>query len=457
MKTMLTAIFSLGLCAVALPALAQNTEAEALAAEIAMLEAQITQLEAENDIENLQRIYGFYIDKNLWTQAADLFTDDATYEVGGSGVYVGKDNILAYLQSAGYEGPTAGVLNEHMQLQPIIHVMGDGTALGRWHHFSQEAVHGENHFWGTGVYENEYRQEDGVWKISKLHLYSSMRTPYDDGWHVTALPRSEPLETPAPDRPSSVAYEHYPADFTVPFHYEHPVTGNNSIELQPASLAADVTQMEEKLDELEQRTGLLQDADDVERLHVIYGYYLARNQWDDLSGIFAEDGSIEIALRGVYRGRDSVRRNLNLYGQQNELEGQLHNHMQYQPVIHISEDGQTAHMRSRAFSIMGVYQQGIGRWMGGTYENIFEKRDGVWQFYKDQVFNTYFASFDVGWKDYQWIPAPGVSDSNPPDEPPTAYFEMYPSPFLPPFHYDNPVTGRETQFENPPAPEGWGE
>ena len=36
---------------------------------------------------------------------------------------------------------------------------------------------------------------------------------------------------------------------------------------------------------------------------------------------------------------------------------------------------------------------------------------------------------------------PGITDSNPPDLPPSVVFEMYPSTFLPPFHYPNPVTG----------------
>ena len=84
-----------------------------------------------------------------------------------------------------------------------------------------------------------------------------------------------------------------------------------------------------------------------------YGYYLARNQWDDLAGIFSYQGSIEIAMRGVYVGPKSVRRNLNLYGPEDIQYGLLHNHMQFQPVINVSPDGKTARMRSRAFSIMG--------------------------------------------------------------------------------------------------------
>lgn len=430
---------------VSLPLQNEFPESQSLAQRVVSLQATVTNLEAENEIENLQGIFGFYYDKNQWQQAADLFTEDATLEWGGSGVYVGKAHILAWLQNHGAEGAQEAVLNDQMQLQPIVSVAADGlTAKARWHLFSQEAHHGVDHFWGTGIYENEYRHEDGVWKISRLTLYSSMRTPYEDGWGVTALPRSIPDAQLPPDQPPSADYENYPSVFVPPFHFDNPVTGSPETAIPAADTVAalaDAASISSAMRTLDQRVGLLQDADAVERLHTIYGYYLAHNQWDELAGIFTEDGTIEIALRGVYKGRVSVRRNLDLYGVQNELRGTLHNHMQYQPVIHVAADGQSALMRSRAWSLMGNYG-GVGRFMGGIYENRFEKRNGVWQLHKDQQINTYFAVYDVGWKELEWRPAPGITDTNPPDAPPSIYFEMYPRPFLPPYHYTNPVTGK---------------
>jgi hypothetical protein len=444
-------LLCLGLLLASPASLAQNSELQLLAREIAQLQAEVEVLEAIEKIENLQRIFGFYIDKNLWTQAADLFTQDGSIEIGGSGVYQGQMRVLAYLQSQGAEGPQEGILNDHMQLMPIIDVYPDGTAKGRWHQFSQEAVLGESHHLGSGVYQNEYVFEDGVWKIQRIQLFSSMRTPYDDGWAVTAEPRTTPSISLPPDSPPTVDYENYPAVFIPPFHYENPVTGTRPV-LQPSAavlaVVNDVASAEAALASLDKRVTHLADAEAVERLQTVYGYYLARNQWDELTGIFAEEGTIEIAQRGVYIGKASVRRNLDLYGVQGELEGQLHNHMQYQPVIHISEDGQTALLRSRAFSMMGNF--GVdGRWMGGIYENIFVKRDGVWQILKDQQLNTYFASIDNGWKDTTRRQAPGINPANPPDEPPSIYFEVFPSAFLPAFHYANPVTGRQTVWEAP--------
>ncbi len=427
----------------------EGAPADALAERAGRLAREVERLEDENAIENLQRVYGFYTDKQLWTEAANLFAEDGAIEIGASGVYAGRDRVRAYLASQGPEGPQPGRLFDQMQLQPVIHVAPDGeTALGRWHMFAQEAVWGESAQWGLGVYENAYVKEDGVWKIRKLHQYTRMYTPYEDGWGRTALPLDGPPEGLPPDGPPTVEYGAYPAAFVAPFHYENPVTGGPVYDETAAAPRIEAADPETVVAELERRVTRLEDVDALERLNAVYGYYLARNQWDDLAGIFSPEGSIEIAMRGVYVGAESVRRNLDLYGEPGIHHGLLHNHMQYQPVIHVDDDGLTARVRSRAFSIMGEFEA-YAMWMGGVYENEFVKEGGVWKIARDQVFNTYFTPYAVGWRDTPRRPPPGVTESNPPDLPPTMTFEMYPEAFLPPFHYDNPVTG-----DPPPAWDG---
>jgi hypothetical protein len=432
------------LAASAPPAGAQQPAVtEALARRAAVLAQEVQLLEDENEIENLQRIYGFYVEEALWTEAANLFAEDGTLEIAGQGVYAGKPRVQEYLRSLGDEYPRDGRLYDQMQLQPVVHVAPDGrTAKGRWRLFAQEAEHGEFAEWGVGWYENDYVKEDGVWKIQNLRSFIRMYAPYEDGWGKTALDApsfSSPLD---PDRPSAIDHAPYPAVPSAPFHYPNPVTGEPVYAETAASYAetagsADLAAVERALAALDRRIGLLEDADQVERLHSIYGFYLADYQMDDLGATFTDDGTIEIAQRGVYVGKASVRRNLDLYGPVD-----LHNHMQYQPVIHVTPDGTTAMMRSRAFSIMGTHGQ-FGTWMGGVYENVFEKDGGVWKIKKDQVFNTYFTPYEAGWKDLPQRDPPGITESNPPDLPPSVPFDMYPSAFLPPFHYPNPVTGEE--------------
>ena len=433
-------------------AASQNTAGlPALTARAQMLERDVGLLEDQNAVKKLQRIYGFYTDKQLWSEAADLFAADGTIEVGGRGVYVGRDRVLAYLRTNGPEMPQAGRLFDQMQLQPVIHVAADGrTAKARWHMFAQEAQYNEYARWGLGVFENDYVKDNGVWKIQHLHLYTTLSTPYEEGWAKVAIPNGGPLADLPPDRPPSVAYEAFPAAFVVPFHYENPVTGKPAPPLPSAAKPETADALEARLKDLDRRIGLLDDMRQLERMNSIYGYYLAHLQWDDLTGIFSPTGSIEIAMRGVYVGAKSIRRNLNLYGQATDSQfGLQHNHMQFQPVIDVAPDGQSAKMRSRALSIMGQYER-YSQWMGGVYENDYVKEGGVWKIKRDQVFNTYFVPYAVGWKSVQPRPPPGLSKDNPPDLPPSHPFEMYPSAFLPPFHYANPVTGNTISW---PAPQ----
>ncbi|MEO8464810.1 MAG: nuclear transport factor 2 family protein [Gammaproteobacteria bacterium] len=426
-----------------------SSELAALAARVRALERETALLEDQDTVKKLQRVYGFYTDKQLWSQAADLFAADGTIEVGGRGVYVGRERVLAFLRTNGPELPQAGRLFDQMQLQPVIHVAADGrTAKARWHMFAQEAQHNEYARWGLGVFENEYVKDNGVWKIQRLHLFTTMYTPYEEGWAKTAIPNAGPMADLPPDRPPSIAYETFPAAFDVPFHYDNPVTGKPAPQADVASATREesASAIEARLKALDRRVGLLDDVRQLERMNSIYGYYLAHLQWDDLTGMFSPTGTIEIAMRGIYAGSKSVRRNLNLYGQATDSQfGLQHNHMQFQPVIDVTPDGQSAKMRSRALSIMGQYER-YAQWMGGVYENDYVKEGGVWKIKRDQVFNTYFVPYAVGWKTVQPRPPPGISKDNPPDLPPSHPFEMYPSAFLPPFHYGNPVTGKTVSW-----------
>src|SRR6185437_8916455 len=434
----------------------QDASLQDLAHRVAVLRQDVQLLRDQDDIENLQRIYGYYIDKAMWTQAADLFADDGEYEIDGRGTFIGKKRVLSYLRGIGTEFPQAGRLYDQMQLQPIVHVAPDGkSARGRWRIFSQAAQAGKFHEWGVGIAENDYVKDHGVWKIRKVHYFPTMYTPFEDGWGKTVRMTSSFEPSLTPDRTAASARQSIDGISVPPFHYPNPVTGapvytHSAADFAVALPAASTSAIEKALAEVDHRLGLLEDFQQLENLQMRYGYYLATLEWDRLANLFAADGNIEIALRGAYVGRASIRRSLNLYGEPGVHEGNLHNHMQFQPVIDVADDGKTARVRARAFSMMGNYGK-AGMWMGGIYENQFVKVNGVWQFHHDQVYNTYFIPYDQGWKDLQPRPPPGVSTSNPPDRPPSVHFEMYPRPTtMPPFHYNNPVTGKPTPIPQPP-------
>jgi hypothetical protein len=202
----------------------------ALEQQLAGLEAEVVRLQDVNEIKRLQRAYGYYLDAAAWDQMADLFADDATFEIGLDGVYVGKERIRQYLHTlgGGRLGLQQGQLNEHMQLQPVIDVAADGlSARGRWRAFIMAGQYHRSALWGEGPYENEYVKQNGVWKISKLHWYQTFLVPYAGGWAKNKdvnggvfISKSLP-----PDKPPSEPYSTWPGTYIPPFHYHNPVTG----------------------------------------------------------------------------------------------------------------------------------------------------------------------------------------------------------------------------------------
>jgi len=201
-----------------------SAEIRSLKAQLAALTTRVERAEDYIALCNLENIYGYYVDKGQWDQAADLFAKDGTLEIGLRGVYVGQDHVRQYLHHL----PTLkyGLVFNHMQLQPVITVLPDGkTALARWRAVMQVGQLHQSAQWGEGTYENEYVKEDGVWKFKKLHAYFTYYVDYDKGWDKGGNPPPAPLKDFPPDRPSTETYGLYPDVYIPPYHYKNPVTG----------------------------------------------------------------------------------------------------------------------------------------------------------------------------------------------------------------------------------------
>ncbi|MEP7243073.1 MAG: nuclear transport factor 2 family protein, partial [Gammaproteobacteria bacterium] len=56
-------------------------------------ELQLARAHSVRALENLQAMYGYYIDKGQWKKAAALFSGKGTYEFGQSGVYIGNASV----------------------------------------------------------------------------------------------------------------------------------------------------------------------------------------------------------------------------------------------------------------------------------------------------------------------------------------------------------------------------
>ncbi len=384
--------------------------------------------------------------------ASGLFSADATYEYGQRGVYVGRDRIRDALASFGPQGLAQGQLNNYMMLQPIIDVASDGTARARWRSDMQLLADGKA-YWGEGTYENEYVREGGVWKISKLHFYVTMLADYDKGWVAGNIPMDGPSATLPPDRPPTEVYGSLPEVYLPAYHYEHPV----SAAVPPAAAAdqpadsADTARARERLRTAARQVDLLIDQAAVEKLQRCYGYYVDKAMWPDVAALFADSGTLEIGGRGVFVGKARVLEYLGVgLGPVGPQQGQIINHQQLQGIVTVAPDGMSAKGRWTAF-VMGGSPYAAVQWGDVTYENDYVKEDGVWKISRLHAPFTMYSLYSEGWHKSTVPNTRPDSFPPPPDLPPTVIYLTFPSFYLEPFHYPNPVTGRTAPPPNPAA------
>jgi len=212
----------------------------------------------------------------------------------------------------------------------------------------------------------------------------------------------------------------------------------------PPSAAQQVEALEQQVAHLTSQLERAEDVSALKRLQRAYGYYLDAAQWDEMADLFADDGSIEIGLDGVYVGKDRVRQYLHALGGGHVglRRGELNEHIILQPVIDVAADGQTARGRWRAVIMGGQYRQSAV-WGEGPYENEYVKQNGVWKIKALHWYQTYIVPYQGGWAHNKDVNGGiFVSRQLPPDRPPTEQYPTWPGVYIPPFHYKNPVTGR---------------
>lgn len=202
---------------------------------------------------------------------------------------------------------------------------------------------------------------------------------------------------------------------------------------QVAVLRAELESLRAEVKTLAAQAQKAEDYTRICNLQAAYGYYVDKGRWDDAANLFAVDGTLELAGRGVYVGRERVRaylHHLPPYG-----DGILYNHMQLQPVVHVDSEAGTAKGRWRSFMMVGALGA-EARWGEATYENEYKRVDGKWRIAVLHGYMNIYTDYEQGWH------RGGVKllrsiDGLEPDLPPTIQYETYPTAFIAPYHYDN--------------------
>jgi hypothetical protein len=375
----------------------------------ANLIARAQRLEDEAAVLNLQHDYGYHLDRGQWRQAANLFAPDGTREEGQSGVYVGRERIRLSLAQSGPEGLRAGQLNEHLQMEPIVHISPDGLrARGRIFELAFVGGAGQPARIVQNIQENEYVRRGDVWMILSMHSYTILDTDYEQGWAKSALPAAAVSATLPPDRPPSVSYEAYPKVYIPPLHFDNVATGRPTqyppgtpVPTSSAKIAPSVTPypglntLEARIATAERQAQRAADYDEIENLQNAYGYYAEKSLWPELAALFTARGVFE-AGGGRHVGPGRILAFLKSAGPEGPVRGTLNSQLQLQPVIDVAGNGRTARIRSR---VLRLARNAEGRpvWAAGIYENELVKEGGVWKFRLRRFHQTYEFDYEAGW------------------------------------------------------------
>jgi hypothetical protein len=213
---------------------------EELEKRIKDLEEQVRVTKDIEEIERLQKAYGYYIEHWMPEELTDLFADgpDVAIHLIGLGIYQGKDRVRQFFNNDMGNDPE--FIHQVMQTSGIVTVAPDGqTAKGRWNGWGVLAIPmggGVKQEFLGGMYENDYVKQEGVWKIKVARhfptYYSTPREgivkPEREAVIDPNYVHKEPIE---PDIPDSIKVV-YPSGYILPFHFKHPVTGKETNERQ---------------------------------------------------------------------------------------------------------------------------------------------------------------------------------------------------------------------------------
>lgn len=433
-----------------IPALLGAT-AEMPMATLSELEAQAARLLDEDAVINLQNAYGYYLDRMMWDDLADLFHEQGSLALGQAGSYQGRDSIRRALEQFGPGPLPVDEVFDHVQLQPVVTVAPSGErAQARGHELRMLGRHQGESFIGSAVFVNDYVKIDGSWRLDKVRVFERVLSDYQQGWARSALPAATAPEGFPVDTASSENHPAYPA-FAAPGLDLLAETGA-TLKTTPMAMRDGEGDVDQRLAALATKASRLDAYIGSENVANAYGYSIDEFLWDMMADLFSEDGWKELSYIGRYTGRERVRQSVvDRYGRNGRRPNSMTFHQKTQPVITVSEDGGSAKIRTRLFQMNAAREPG-GSWMSGIYENTAVKENGVWKLSSMDLDYTWSADLLGGWARVEpgsfnrFVPAPGsLSGSAAPDAPLRGIVTPpYPeAPVDMAFHYRNPVSGRE--------------
>src|SRR4030043_471439 len=135
--------------------------------ELKELREKIRVLEDIEAIRKLKARYWLCIDKKLWNQWGDCFTEDAVMAVPPVTDWQGKKeivkNLSEYLEAM-------SLITVHQGHHADIEITSETTAKATWAMYDNLQDMKSMTMEGYGFYEDEFVKENGQWKIKSVKL-----------------------------------------------------------------------------------------------------------------------------------------------------------------------------------------------------------------------------------------------------------------------------------------------
>ena len=142
------------------------------------LEARVKRLEDLEAIRRLRYTYCYLCDEYKMDELLKLFAKGAQCDFHEFGQYVGNEEVAKFYKEI---VPTAMTFFVHMVHNPMIEIIDENNAKGKWYADVPATLSGEAR-WMCGRYEEQYVKEDGVWKFKEINFFWYYETPIDQGW-----------------------------------------------------------------------------------------------------------------------------------------------------------------------------------------------------------------------------------------------------------------------------------
>ena len=312
-------------------------------AQVDSLARDVARVESLRAVKDLQRTYAQYGQFALWDEMAALFADDATF-IWGEERSTGREAIAALAQAPSRRPARTCA----RRAADRVHRRAAGQSFGR-------RPFGEGPLDGPDDGGRRQGQDLASTAASTRTSTCSTAASLEDLPCCTSSRSTRAITRTAGATPAAANCRS---------------CRSTSRSMKPASRspqpAGAAPRSDATLAALEQRIAALNDEDDVRNLQNAYGYYVDRKMWDDVVDLFADDGVVEIAGVGTFKGKDGVRRAMERMGPQGLQQGELNDHPIFDTIVTVQPGRQRglhprprcsacSARRTRATAALGVH------------------------------------------------------------------------------------------------------